>query len=133
MRKRQLAGWFQKTRKEELEQRHQELLKKQKALQEQYARLQQLQRGSNTLAIVPPAPDQLLKKTGSESNLLQKMGLQMTTSQITGSLTNLPNTAAQMANKTNSLNTNSNSVASQNNDEQNSNTQTNKVYETDIL
>ncbi|KAJ8917464.1 hypothetical protein NQ315_005511 [Exocentrus adspersus] len=43
-----------KTRKEELEQRHQELLKKQKALQEQYARLQQLQRGNNTLAVIPP-------------------------------------------------------------------------------
>ncbi|XP_066260121.1 coiled-coil domain-containing protein AGAP005037 isoform X3 [Euwallacea similis] len=81
-----------KTRKEELEQRHQELLRKQKALQEQYARLQQLQRGTNALTIVPPTSDQLLKKTGSESNLLQKMGLQMTTSQITGSLTNIPST-----------------------------------------
>ncbi|XP_048518708.1 coiled-coil domain-containing protein AGAP005037 isoform X3 [Dendroctonus ponderosae] len=85
-------GKCSKTRKEELEQRHQELLRKQKALQEQYARLQQLQRGTNALAIIPPAPDQLLKKTGSESNLLQKMGLQMATSQITGSLTNIPST-----------------------------------------
>lgn len=85
-------GKSSKTRKEELEQRHQELLRKQKALQEQYARLQQLQRGTNALAIIPPPPDQLLKKTGSESNLLQKMGLQMATSQITGSLTNIPST-----------------------------------------
>ncbi|XP_056648021.1 coiled-coil domain-containing protein AGAP005037 isoform X4 [Diorhabda sublineata] len=123
-----------KTRKEELEQRHQELLKKQKALQEQYARLQQLQRGNNTLAVVPPAPEQLLKKTGSESNLLQKMGLQLTTSQITGSLTNLPNTT-----KTLLVNTNSNPVNSlpNNVEEQNNkntiNTHSNTVFETDIL
>lgn len=113
------------TRKEELEQRHQELLKKQKALQEQYARLQQLQRGSNTLAVVPPAPDQLLKKTGSESNLLQKMGLHMSTTAMTGSLTHLPNV----------------NVTSKSTEEQSSNnsstttttTTTSKVYETDIL
>ncbi|RZC41264.1 hypothetical protein BDFB_009167 [Asbolus verrucosus] len=117
-----------KSRKEELEQRHQELLKKQKALQEQYARLQQLQRGNNTLAVVPPAPDQLLKKTGSESNLLQKMGLQMTTSQITGSLTNLPNTTANSVSK-NTL-TSTNTQTTNSTEEQ---TTTNKVYETDIL
>nr|CAI5834747.1 unnamed protein product [Callosobruchus analis] len=88
-------GGKNKTRKEELEQRHQELLKKQKALQEQYARLQQLQRGTNALAVIPP--DQLLKKTGSESNLLQKMGLQLATQQqMTGSLTNLPAKAQQL-------------------------------------
>ncbi|XP_063932094.1 uncharacterized protein LOC135144066 isoform X5 [Zophobas morio] len=118
-----------KTRKEELEQRHQELLKKQKALQEQYARLQQLQRGNNTLAVVPPTPDQLLKKTGSESNLLQKMGLQMSTSQITGSLTNLPNTTANSVNK----NTLTNTQTTSNNAEEQTTTTTNKVYETDIL
>ncbi|XP_015835701.1 coiled-coil domain-containing protein AGAP005037 isoform X5 [Tribolium castaneum] len=115
-----------KSRKEELEQRHQELLKKQKALQEQYARLQQLQRGNNTLAVVPPTSE-LLKKTGSESNLLQKMGLQMTTSQITGSLTNLPNTTANSLSK----NTSTNTTNSNNAEEQT--TTTNKVYETDIL
>nr|CAH7761768.1 unnamed protein product [Callosobruchus chinensis] len=88
-------GGKNKTRKEELEQRHQELLKKQKALQEQYARLQQLQRGTNALAVIPP--DQLLKKTGSESNLLQKMGLHLATQQqMTGSLTNLPAKAQQL-------------------------------------
>ncbi|KAK9729041.1 Actin interacting protein 3 [Popillia japonica] len=131
-----------KKRKEELEQRHQELLKKQKALQEQYARLQQLQRGNNTLAVVPPAPDQLLKKTGSESNLLQKMGLQMSTPQMTGSLTNLPNTStATNTNKTVSIetsivdaihknNTGDDSTASSTTS---STTTTSKVYETDIL
>lgn len=127
-----------KTRKEELEQRHQELLKKQKALQEQYARLQQLQRGNNTLAVVPPPPDQLLKKTGSESNLLQKMGLQMSTSQMTGSLTNIHN--AKPINKTTLTTTNStvtqtNTTNSNGDDTQTvtNNTTTNKVYETDIL
>ncbi|XP_057670289.1 coiled-coil domain-containing protein CG32809 isoform X16 [Diorhabda carinulata] len=123
-----------KTRKEELEQRHQELLKKQKALQEQYARLQQLQRGNNTLAVVPPAPEQLLKKTGSESNLLQKMGLQLTTSQITGSLTNLPNTTKTLLVNTNSNPVNSlpNNVEEQNN-KNTTNTHSNTVFETDIL
>ncbi|XP_044750555.1 coiled-coil domain-containing protein AGAP005037 isoform X12 [Coccinella septempunctata] len=120
-----------KTRKEELEQRHQELLRKQKALQEQYARLQQLQRSNNT-AVVPPPPDTLLKKTGSESNLLQKMGLHLTTSQMTGSLTNLPNTMANVSTKTASKNTNSNSKNSEDSKTDNSST-TNKVYETEIL
>lgn len=132
---------LKKTRKEELEQRHQELLKKQKALQEQYARLQQIQRGNNTLAIIPSATDQLLKKTGSESNLLQKMGLQLSTSQMTGSLTNLPNTTSANAVTKNTLtntNTNPSDVATQEtvdeiNKNTNANVQTNKVYETDIL
>lgn len=126
-------GSKKSTRKEELEQRHQELLKKQKALQEQYARLQQLQRGNNTLTVVPPAPDQLLKKTGSESNLLQKMGLQMTTTPMTGSLTHLPNTVSAASTK----NTTSTTEASSSDEQSTSNTAntttTNKVYETDIL
>lgn len=124
-------GSKKSTRKEELEQRHQELLKKQKALQEQYARLQQLQRGNNTLTVVPPPPDQLLKKTGSESNLLQKMGLQMTTTQMTGSLTNLPNTASTASSK-NTTNTSTTQAEEQTTNNV-SNTTTNKVYETDIL
>lgn len=139
-------GTKKSTRKEELEQRHQELLKKQKALQEQYARLQQLQRGNNTLTVVPPAPDQLLKKTGSESNLLQKMGLQMSTAQMTGSLTHLPNSA----NKNNSQSstsddsstaTSTTGTASSSTTTPAANTTTtsttgsttSKVYETDIL
>lgn len=124
-------GSKKSTRKEELEQRHQELLKKQRALQEQYARLQQLQRGNNTLTVVPPTPDQLLKKTGSESNLLQKMGLQMATAQMTGSLTNLPNTASNSNPKGA---TNASAMQSEEQMANNaSNTTTNKVYETDIL
>lgn len=81
-----------------LEQRHQELLKKQKALQEQYARLQQIQRGGSSLTVVPP-PD--LKKTGSESNLLTKMGLSMTpAAPISGSLTHLAGTFPRTAHTT---------------------------------
>lgn len=121
------------SRKEELEQRHQELLKKQKALQEQYARLQQLQRGNNTLTVVPPAPDLLLKKTGSESNLLQKMGLQMAApQQMTGSLTHLANASLSTIQQNN---TPANTVSSDA-PVVNSNagqTTTAKVYETDIL
>ncbi|XP_017762453.1 PREDICTED: coiled-coil domain-containing protein CG32809 isoform X7 [Eufriesea mexicana] len=77
-----------KGRQEQLEQRHQELLRKQKALQEQYARLQQLQRNTAGLTTIPPAPPDLLKKTGSESNLLAKMGLGLSTAS-SGSLTSL--------------------------------------------
>lgn len=130
-------GKSSKTRKEELEQRHQELLRKQKALQEQYARLQQLQRGTNALTIVPPTSDQLLKKTGSESNLLQKMGLQMAPAQITGSLTNIPNNSANSSN-----NSDSGLSQSTTNRENKPNGETEaipiqegqkKVYETDIL
>ncbi|XP_076652133.1 uncharacterized protein LOC143358689 isoform X4 [Halictus rubicundus] len=79
---------IRKGRQEQLEQRHQELLRKQKALQEQYARLQQLHRNTAGLTTVPPAPPDLLKKTGSESNLLAKMGLGLSTTS-SGSLTSL--------------------------------------------
>ncbi|XP_058797004.1 coiled-coil domain-containing protein AGAP005037-like isoform X9 [Phymastichus coffea] len=76
-------------RQEQLEQRHQELLRKQKALQEQYARLQLLQRNaSGGAAGAPPAPPDLLKKTGSESNLLAKMGLGLAAA-ASGSLSSL--------------------------------------------
>ncbi|XP_049822767.1 coiled-coil domain-containing protein AGAP005037 isoform X4 [Aethina tumida] len=124
-----------KNRTEELEQRHQELLKKQKALQEQYARLQQLQRGNNTLAFVPPAPDQLLKKTGSESNLLQKMGLQMSTSLITGSLTNLPKTTTSTPSTLNNQSNTNNPTPQNSNPNENecNSLKSSKVYETDIL
>lgn len=83
---------IKKGRQEQLDQRHQELLRKQKALQEQYARLQQLQRNaSGCTTSVSPAPPDSLKKTGSESNLLAKMGLGLSTATISGSLTSLSN------------------------------------------
>ena len=50
-----------------LEMRHQELLKKQKLLQEQYQRLQQMSKSS-----IPLAPEDL-KNTGSDSNLSGSM------------------------------------------------------------
>ncbi|XP_065289129.2 coiled-coil domain-containing protein CG32809-like isoform X18 [Dermacentor albipictus] len=59
-----------------------ELLRKQRQLQEQYARLQLLQRLS------PPKPD--LKKTGSESNILHKASLSLgSAGGASGSLTHL--------------------------------------------
>ncbi|XP_017485111.1 PREDICTED: glycine-rich protein 1-like [Rhagoletis zephyria] len=58
---------FAQSRQELLEQRHQELLRKQRQLQEQYTRLQQLSRGQ-----IPRGFLNDLKKTGSESNLAAK-------------------------------------------------------------
>lgn len=89
----------QQSRQELLEQRHQELLRKQRALQEQYTRLQQLQRA--------PPPDLLqLKKTGSESNLLAKMGLGLSAAvPISGSLSHLgPSVSQNPINTTTSCN-----------------------------
>lgn len=110
-----------------LELRHQELLKKQKQLQEQYVRLQQISKNN-----VPLQPNEMLqlKKTGSESNLPQKMGLNMT---VSGSSKNLRNSSTEI---------NCNNFDNQNNDVSNSDNSsttsmttstTNKVYETDIL
>lgn len=113
-------------RRDLLEQRHQELLKKQKALQEQYARLQQIQRGGNSLTVVPP-PD--LKKTGSESNLLTKMGLNMTpVAPMSGSLTHLAISRNQTTTTTTAPTENS-----QEPPQGSSLSTTSKVYETDIL
>lgn len=101
-----------------LELRHQELLKKQKALQEQYARLQQIQRGGNSLTVVPP-PD--LKKTGSESNLVSRMGLNMSPAvPMSGSLTHLAGPRPQEAEAIDG-------------DLPPPGTTTSKIYETDIL
>lgn len=58
---------FAQSRQELLEQRHQELLRKQRQLQEQYTRLQQLSRGQ-----IPQGFLSDLKKTGSESNIVSK-------------------------------------------------------------
>lgn len=94
-----------------LEVRHQELLKKQKLLQDQYARLQQINKSGPL-----PANDPL-KKTGSESNLPQKMGLNMA---VSGSMKN--------------LNVDVTIVEAEKNDKnQQQQTTTKQVYETDIL
>lgn len=102
-----------------LEQRHQELLKKQKALQEQYARLQMIQRSGPTL---PPAAQPDLKKTGSESNLLTKMNLNLASTAISGSMTHLASDNRKISVDGIEKIKNTESAAT-----------TNKVYETDIL
>ncbi|KAJ8737317.1 hypothetical protein PYW07_000588 [Mythimna separata] len=102
-----------------LEQRHQELLKKQKALQEQYARLQMIQRSGPTL---PPAAQPDLKKTGSESNLLTKMNLNLAPAALSGSMTHLAAENHVDGSLTNDKGKLPEAVAT-----------TNKVYETDIL
>ncbi|GIY10274.1 coiled-coil domain-containing protein AGAP005037 [Caerostris darwini] len=75
-----------KNRQELLEQRHQELLRKQKQLQEQYTRLQQIQRGQVFARFGAKTGD--LKKTGSESNILSKAGL-LTLATASGSMQHL--------------------------------------------
>ncbi|XP_052746755.1 coiled-coil domain-containing protein AGAP005037 isoform X3 [Bicyclus anynana] len=104
-----------------LEHRHQELLKKQRALQEQYARLQMIQRSGPTL---PPNAQPDLKKTGSESNLLTKMNLNLAPASISGSMTHLASDCDKNSNpeKCSSQIQAPDAVAT-----------TNKVYETDIL
>ena len=67
-----------------LELRHQELLKKQRQLQEQYQRLQQMSK--NAVPLAPTTMNHDIKKTGSESNLPLKMGYNMT---VSGSMKNL--------------------------------------------
>nr|XP_049693560.1 coiled-coil domain-containing protein AGAP005037 isoform X5 [Helicoverpa armigera] len=104
-----------------LEQRHQELLKKQKALQEQYARLQMIQRSGPTL---PPTAQPDLKKTGSESNLLTKMNLNLAPAAISGSMTHLA------ANNERNID---GSLAPEKGMLPEGVATTNKVYETDIL
>ncbi|XP_042235475.1 uncharacterized protein LOC121875141 isoform X13 [Homarus americanus] len=73
-----------KQRQENLEARHLELLRRQKQLQEQYQRLQSLQRSGGR-----PTPSNIdLKKTGSESNLTARLGLSLAPA-AHGSLSNL--------------------------------------------
>lgn len=108
-----------------LEFRHQELLKKQKQLQEQYARLQQVSK-TGTIQIVDT-----LKKTGSESNLPQKMGLNMA---VSGSMKNLNVTIVEA--EKNDKNQQQNQHQHQHqyqHQQQQQITTTKQLYETDIL
>lgn len=74
-----------KQRQENLEARHLELLRRQRQLQEQYQRLQSLQRSGGR-----PTPANIdLKKTGSESNLTARLGLSLAPAPPHGSLSNL--------------------------------------------
>ena len=116
---------FAQSRQELLEQRHQELLKKQRQLQEQYTRLQQLSRGQ-----IPRGLLNDLKKTGSESNIVSKTTFNM--SAVHGSLRDLAAksiSANGMANAQN--NGNGGGGGGVGADNTNSNQQ--KIFETDIL
>lgn len=139
-----------RTRTDALEQRHQELLRKQKLLQDQYTRLQQLQSSQHLLHRLQPqaAPSLLndLKKTGSESNILSKAGLGVTAA--TGSLTHLAGKEASVNFNKPAAKTTSAPPATTSNAVSNTVTTTvvnkgpavpakptlkNKIYETDIL
>ena len=74
-----------RSRQQLLEDRHQELLRKQKLLQEQYSRLQLLSRGK-----MPAGFLNELKKTGSESNIMSKSAQNVNNG---GSLSQLVNDA----------------------------------------
>lgn len=112
-----------------LEQRHQELLKKQKALQEQYVRLQMIQRSGST---IPNSVQPDLKKTGSESNLLSKMNLNLAPANISGSLTHLASEVDKKISVDIPIITEDCRTDKQTNGSEAVST-TNKVYETDIL
>ncbi|XP_063696322.1 uncharacterized protein LOC134827553 isoform X5 [Culicoides brevitarsis] len=114
-------------RQMQLEMRHQELLKKQKQLQEQYQRLQQLSK--NAIPLAPSDPNIALKKTGSESNLPQKMGLNMS---ISGSMKNLSDTFTYL-NNGNGNGIEQNGTAAPTGGNATSGTTTKQVYETEIL
>ena len=113
------------SRHEQMEQRHQELLRKQKALQEQFTRLQQLQK--------TPPPDLLqLKKTGSESNILGKIGLGLSTTPISNSLSQL-GLQQQPTSNTEKTAEASSSDSSTSTASTTTTTSKTKIYETDIL
>ena len=138
-----------RSRQQLLEDRHQELLKKQKLLQDQYTQLQILSRGQQGLL-------NDLKKTGSESNIVSKSGIGVNSS---GSLSQLipdpskaktlplqqtsPAGSQLMGNGSNQMShTNGNQVKQgvnnnlttvQMNNNQGKHVETQKIYETDIL
>uniref|UniRef100_A0A182NLU7 Uncharacterized protein n=1 Tax=Anopheles dirus TaxID=7168 RepID=A0A182NLU7_9DIPT len=138
-----------------LELRHQELLKKQRQLQEQYQRLQQMSK--NAVPLAPTTMNHDIKKTGSESNLPLKMGYNMT---VSGSMKNLCGGGGGGADAAMSFDSASSAAGMNNADHQDGNDgspansmdgvvgangnagslpashltkTTNKVYETDIL
>lgn len=115
-----------RTRQEILEERHQQLLKKQRLLQQQYSKLQMLSRGQI------PLPDNLLndlKKTGSESNILSKTGLPPGLG--SGSLTQLIPRQQPVVNGKGSVSPKK--TSSGNSNQSGKQVQTQKIYETDIL
>ncbi|XP_058827753.1 coiled-coil domain-containing protein AGAP005037-like [Topomyia yanbarensis] len=118
-------------RQQALEMRHQELLKKQKQLQEQYQRLQQMSK--NNVPLVTPGGNEE-KKNGRDSNFLPKIK-----SRFSGSMNNLGDEKCSVA-MTGTLAGNG-SMRKDKSGEftagigagSNLTKTTNKVYETDIL
>ncbi|XP_075155880.1 coiled-coil domain-containing protein CG32809 isoform X1 [Haematobia irritans] len=120
-----------------LEMRHQELLKKQKVLQEQYQRLQQMSKmpsvdmttatgpGSTTSSNMVP-----LQKMGSESNIQQKISLTLTAANDNGTNgpTSLIANDKHVISRANSIN-----GGPAANNTSNATTTTKQVYETEIL
>jgi len=117
-------GIINRSRQQILEERHQELLNKQKMLQEQYSKLQMLSRGQ-----IPQGLLNDLKKTGSESNIISRSGFLAPGS---GSLTQLIPSPKERTSK--QRNVNGSSPSSHVNGKVSpSKTLTQKIYETDIL
>lgn len=119
-------GQGPKNRQELLEARHQELLRKQKQLQEQYTRLQQIQRGQVFARYGGKTGD--LKKTGSESNILSKAGI-TTLATASGSMQHLAVTGSV----SNPVVGSKTSPSSSPNLGKGPHSPANKIYETDIL
>ncbi|XP_046803502.1 coiled-coil domain-containing protein CG32809 isoform X5 [Lucilia cuprina] len=137
-----------------LEMRHQELLKKQKMLQEQYQRLQQMSKmpsvdmSTSSATNLDPNSQQSLKKMGSESNIQQKLNLTINTNDSSGNAVNINNISSASSTSSNELvnnrnandklvnmklnNTNGGGGGSGGNPTTNSTT-TKQVYETEIL
>lgn len=139
-----------------LEMRHQELLKKQKMLQEQYQRLQQMSKmpsvdmSSATAANLDPNNQQSLKKMGSESNLQQKLNLTINSNDSQGNtnainINNISSASSTSSNEmVNNRNANDKLVNSKLNNanggsgagggaNNTNSTTTKQVYETEIL
>lgn len=122
-----------------LEMRHQELLRKQKQLQEQYQRLQQLSKNAIPLVGVAgngngSGGDLNLKKTGSESNIPQKMGMNMS---LSGSMKNLSSdrfaTVNEGSDSDGTVAVDGGSINSNGHNKNTTTTMTKQVYETEIL
>lgn len=136
-----------KSRQQILEERHQALIKKQKRLQEQYLKLQQLSRVELPKKILNE-----LKKTGSESNLILKSKNQVpnlncsvpngylpTTNDInqqfqsTNKNTILTTNSLSSPNKTNQMKIDSKTERNDLSNQLNSSTETQKIFESSII
>lgn len=134
-----------------LEMRHQELLKKQKMLQEQYQRLQQMSKmpsvdmSSSSGTNLDANGQQSLKKMGSESNIQQKLNLTINANDSSGNALNINNISSASSTSSNELVNNRNANDKLANAKLNNangggggvattnSTTTKQVYETEIL